>query len=496
MKSSFETCCSFVACFASNFGCRQLSLCTTPPYVLFYGVRFDSGVYGDPWLLKAVRQLTSSFFDSNSLNMSTDSMLRIMNPSGQLGPGPTNSDSGTPPASPMHGRVKAPPVCLDASLKETAMTTAALMEFAFESPPSTAVDVFPNHSSLEIMPVSSSSSTCTRESDTLSDAEGNNNHYHHHHVCGSKAQTPQNRPKYDRGTSERLNEKVSLQKTSRQGRSSQRWLTDSFTNETVRLVSGCVPILKGGKILLVSASRKAEWILPKGGWEQDESAEESAIRECFEEAGVLGILGPRLNDIQYETRKAKKRRLEHEELMQKKLKAEVVTADIPPFESAVDATLPSSNRQRQPVPSVFDVFGADLPRGKNESEQESMNFESSPEHPPNSPTVSPSYASMASPISKEDMSRIRVQAQQIAPKSSDETASIASTVTSSTYSQVRMTMFPLYVSEVHDKWPECGRFRKAVDIDEAIELMENRPEFRSVLEQVKERGLHLVPPPP
>jgi len=84
-----------------------------------------------------------------------------------------------------------------------------------------------------------------------------------------------------------------------------------------RMVTGCVPIVEGGRILLVSASRKSEWILPKGGWETDELMEESAIRECFEEAGVLGVLGPRLSEIEYETRKGKKRRLEFEEFQKK-----------------------------------------------------------------------------------------------------------------------------------------------------------------------------------
>ena len=66
-------------------------------------------------------------------------------------------------------------------------------------------------------------------------------------------------------------------------------------------------------MLFVSSSRKNDWVLPKGGWENDEALEEGAIHECFEEAGVLGILGPQLREINYETRKAKKRRLEFEE---------------------------------------------------------------------------------------------------------------------------------------------------------------------------------------
>jgi hypothetical protein len=75
-------------------------------------------------------------------------------------------------------------------------------------------------------------------------------------------------------------------------------------------------------------------------------------------------------------------------------------------------------------------------------------------------------------------------------KQSDETSSIASD--SSTYSLVRMTLFPLYVSEIKDNWPESGRFRKIMDIDDAIEMLASREEFRSALIEVKERKLHLV----
>eukprot|EP00584_Thalassiosira_punctigera_P022624 CAMPEP_0172573256 /NCGR_PEP_ID=MMETSP1067-20121228/136097_1 /TAXON_ID=265564 ORGANISM="Thalassiosira punctigera, Strain Tpunct2005C2" /NCGR_SAMPLE_ID=MMETSP1067 /ASSEMBLY_ACC=CAM_ASM_000444 /LENGTH=182 /DNA_ID=CAMNT_0013365853 /DNA_START=753 /DNA_END=1302 /DNA_ORIENTATION=+ len=64
------------------------------------------------------------------------------------------------------------------------------------------------------------------------------------------------------------------------------------------------------------------------------------------------------------------------------------------------------------------------------------------------------------------------------------------------HSYVRLFLFPLYVSSVKSDWPEKGRLRKLVDIDEAIEIMEaeNRPYFRRGLEMVKERGLHLLKP--
>jgi diphosphoinositol-polyphosphate diphosphatase len=52
----------------------------------------------------------------------------------------------------------------------------------------------------------------------------------------------------------------------------------------------CVPIdRKEQRIMLISSKRYPdEWIIPKGGWESDESRERSAEREAWEEAGVLG----------------------------------------------------------------------------------------------------------------------------------------------------------------------------------------------------------------
>jgi hypothetical protein len=64
---------------------------------------------------------------------------------------------------------------------------------------------------------------------------------------------------------------------------------------------------------------------------------------------------------------------------------------------------------------------------------------------------------------------------------------------SSSANSVRMIMFPLYVLEVREHWPESGRARKVVDIDTAIQIMESRPEFQKVLLEVKEKGYHLMP---
>lgn len=71
-----------------------------------------------------------------------------------------------------------------------------------------------------------------------------------------------------------------LSMTPRQGRELQRYEGGE------RLVSGAVPFYEG-RVVMISSSR-GTWILPKGGWEQDETAQEAAAREAYEEAGVLG----------------------------------------------------------------------------------------------------------------------------------------------------------------------------------------------------------------
>lgn len=395
---------------------------------------------------------------------------------------------GDCPASSIVGRIKDAPVS-NSALKSSAMSALQLSElcFSFNVPASiSSLDGVPQPP-LDAATVSSSSSTCTRESDAFSDAEigvkinsssgngsGNaaasevNNNHHSHSHSNPKQTLP-----FNRAASERLNAKVSLRKISRNGRSKQRWETDADTNETVRMVTGCVPILRGGKIMFCSASRKPEWILPKGGWEIDEELEESAVRETFEEAGVLGMLGPKLSEIQYETRKAKKRRLELKEFQQQQAKIS--------SSASVEAILSDGER---------DVSAAGVedqrPNMPNGSAIASTVFRESGQQQPQPISTSPPIT-----ISNEVMSRIRAQASAI-KQSSDETASVASSTVNggSQHSQVRLSFFPLYVSKVFEKWPENGRSRKAVDIDEAIAMTESRPEFQSALLEVKKRGLH------
>ena len=342
------------------------------------------------------------------------------------------------------GRIKEKPLCDDQALKKEAMSTEQLSMLTFSletldqfvTVPSVAdlpspAPVSTNETSI----VSSSSSTASRESSYLSDVDGQS----------KVIMTPL---RLIRNQSDAINQRVTLQTISRNGRVSQRWHTDPKSQRVYRMVAGCVPIVEGGKILLVSASRKPEWILPKGGWESDEVVEEGAIRECFEEAGVVGVLGPRLSEIEYETRKSKKRRLDQEAAQNKSKMLEEAHA-VSPDRKVEIANVASSNEECNNCASVDRATeGASL-------------------------------------VSNEEMSRIRGQA-----KLSDETCSVSSDA-SAGYSHVRMILFPLYISEVKSEWPENGRFRKVVDIDEAIRITSNRPEFQAALLEVKERNLHL-----
>ena len=90
-------------------------------------------------------------------------------------------------------------------------------------------------------------------------------------------------------------------KVSRSGRDLQRWLIDAESEERTRLVSGTLPIMQNGNILLVSSRRKEKFVLPKGGWETDETIEQSALRETFEEAGIWGILGAPFDPVIYQS---------------------------------------------------------------------------------------------------------------------------------------------------------------------------------------------------
>jgi diphosphoinositol-polyphosphate diphosphatase len=91
----------------------------------------------------------------------------------------------------------------------------------------------------------------------------------------------------------------------RVGREHQRYGTDG-----TRLVAGCVPyrISSTGcvEVLLITNRKQTHWIIPKGGWEVDESASEAAARETYEEAGVVGHVGALLYQFDHVGKKGSK----------------------------------------------------------------------------------------------------------------------------------------------------------------------------------------------
>lgn len=277
--------------------------------------------------------------------------------------------------------------------------------------------------------------------------------------------------------------------TSRNGREYQRFSMDTTTGRLFRLTTGCVPIMASGKILLVSSSRKQEWILPKGGWESDETCEASAMRESFEEGGLLGTIGPKLTDVEYETRKAKKRRFE----------SDAAKKTIEASRAIIDASYGIYKQSNRLKPSTSGDENL-LHRSHISYSMQQGEKPCACSHVSTSRPTETSSSITFSENNKCSGTQIResILSQKICCKRLDEATSVASTmsissVASSSCTHIRMSMFPLYVLEVRENWPESGRARKVVDIDIAIEMMKLRPEFQKVLIEVKEKGYHTSP---
>lgn len=181
----------------------------------------------------------------------------------------------------------------------------------------------------------------------------------------------------------------------------EQQIYNSYPN--CRLTTGCIPILPGGRILLITSSKsQSVYVLPKGGWEHDESLPLSALRETLEEAGVTGLLGPPLPPLTYETKKAVNRRLLLEETQRSNSTLGSTTSD-------------GSDR----------IVTSDSPV--------------SPYHTHN-----------------------------------------------------RLTIFPMYVQCIYDHWPEMNRLRRIVSIDEASLLLQHRPEFLHMINELRDRNLHQI----
>jgi 8-oxo-dGTP pyrophosphatase MutT (NUDIX family) len=455
-----------------------------------------------------------------------------------------NDGCATPEELEPVNRIKAPPVCVDVSLRQESMTTEILQQWIFPeetnfpfvgtqresnqafsstlmvtSSSTSEANLFPletaysstaSSTHIPVSVISISSNNSSGDSYTLSSDETSEVKSISEAGASNLYIQP---PQLNRDASERLNAKILLRKTSRQGRSSQRWVSGASSvakvnivdhiahsplpkgaagldvatvpnyDPVIRLVTGCVPILQSGKILFVSASRKAAWILPKGGWEQDESMEESAIRECYEEAGCIGTLGPALSSIQYETRKAKKRRVENESLSETERKAHQLA------EGWVD-------KPKLDADESVAVFTASTIDGHSKNsntifhENNSVDVLSS-----NEPMATASASPVPGALNSETVTRIRqlTQSYSMGGHQTDTESMSAGSTLSAAYTHVQMTLFPLYVQKIEENWPENGRFRKAVAIDDAIKMMEERPELQAALIEVRDRKLHIVP---
>ena len=369
--------------------------------------------------------------------------------------------------SSMIGRIKPKPVCLDATLKQQSMSCEDIKQFVFVSD---GVKRNESKASLVNVPpalsvVSSSSSTASRDigsADSISDGFKSNQSDNDSKDAANSSPLSGNCFLHRKGESERINLKVKTQTISRNGRQTQRWYTDPVTNTLYRMTTGCIPILRDGKILFCSASRKCEWILPKGGWEKDEAMEESAIRETFEEAGVFGIIGPSLTEVTFETRKGKKRRIEFEEVQRKaKLIREA--------HSSSPKAVPQTDEAMNPPVAVLSknisnsLSGIDSGKEENDPKEKAT---------------------------RGNVCQDQIQLKSVQLSSDGDNVSVASE-TSLSHAHVKMSLFPLYVTEVKETWPEQGRFRKVVDIDEAIKISASRPYFQSALKELKERNLHV-----
>jgi diphosphoinositol-polyphosphate diphosphatase len=65
-------------------------------------------------------------------------------------------------------------------------------------------------------------------------------------------------------------------------------VTPGYGESGERLVAGVVPLNEARThVLLIQSTRRSGWVLPKGGWETDESCMEAAQREAWEEAGIV-----------------------------------------------------------------------------------------------------------------------------------------------------------------------------------------------------------------
>lgn len=81
-------------------------------------------------------------------------------------------------------------------------------------------------------------------------------------------------------------------------------------DDLVRAAGGVVWRRAGDivEVLLVHRDRYDDWSFPKGKLDPGESWEQAAVREVFEETGVVGVLGDELGSTDYVDHKGRPKR--------------------------------------------------------------------------------------------------------------------------------------------------------------------------------------------
>ena len=163
----------------------------------------------------------------------------------EIGDGNAETPNQTPPSQ----HIKAPPVCRVPALRKMNMSAEALSELCFE--PEDVLDG-------TLTNQSTSNGTVTKDTNSRNNKKVSHNDDDNGMTSDQWAE---------------FKNSILKRTESRNGRDHQRFDNDAETGDLIRLTTGSVPIMKDGRILLVSSSRKEEWILPKGGWESDENIE-------------------------------------------------------------------------------------------------------------------------------------------------------------------------------------------------------------------------------
>jgi len=236
--------------------------------------------------------------------------------------------------------------------------------------------------------------------------------------------------------------KIDTIEFSRAGRDYQKWSVQDDHRRT-RHVTGTVPILRDGRVLVISSRRKPTWILPKGGWEVDETLPESALRETFEEAGVWGTLGKPYPAFVYPAGRTHNSNNDHHNTVASSpLLSDETTIVDPPSDDSTMATSTTDSRHHL----------------SNDSSNHNDN------------------KSIADSSESDNNTKLEKPGKTIP------------------YTHVELVLFPLYVKEVRDEWPEQSfRKRQLLTVEQAMVELKERPEFVAALRELQRSREPAIP---